>query len=296
MNHPTDTQILILAQHGKRGEAWLAALADEGCEVWQSRKAVPPDAVPEIVLTDRDLSEAGFSEHRWITDDGPAPVGVIRVGESDGGSAADVLLPPDCTPRELCLACRLLGEIIRLRRSNQLVARAHHQLRRRAMTDPLTGLPNRHAWDDAMVAILGQGVTNLCLAILDLDHFKHVNDSDGHAAGDRVLVATGQALQESLRESDFIARLGGDEFGLLLKMPDAETANSVLERVRTRLPGQFDDMTGRFLTASIGYHFGVAQKDTAETLYAAASTALRTAKREGRNQTCGYPMHETAER
>ena len=105
-----------------------------------------------------------------------------------------------------------------------------------ALSDPLTGLPNRRAWDLALkewVAAAADGANRLCVAILDLDHFKQINDVHGHVIGDEVLCASGQEVYDNLRQDDFVARLGGDEFGLLLWVPDEEVTLAVLERVRT---------------------------------------------------------------
>ena len=121
------------------------------------------------------------------------------------------------------------------------------------MTDPLTGLPNRRAWDEALARRRRQTDAAACVAILDLDHFKRVNDAHGHAAGDAVLRATGDALRRGLRQDDFVARLGGDEFGLLLSMPNAPTAAAVLDRVRAALPEHLARQGAERVTASVGF-------------------------------------------
>ena len=109
----------------------------------------------------------------------------------------------------------------------------------RALTDPLTGLKNRRAFRDAALADLerarraGQPFT---IALLDLDDFKQVNDTLGHATGDEVLVAVSGVLRRRLRSLDIVARLGGDEFALVLPQtaaPEAATAlRHLLEQVR----------------------------------------------------------------
>ena len=74
----------------------------------------------------------------------------------------------------------------------------------------------------------------LCLAVLDLDQFKEINDTQGHAAGDRVLQAVGQSFRKYLRQDDFVARLGGDEFGLLLWAPGEAEAAAIVDRLKRR--------------------------------------------------------------
>lgn len=113
-------------------------------------------------------------------------------------------------------------------------------LRRQADTDPLTGLLNRNGFVAAANrehAIAQRTGAPLTIAVLDLDGFKQVNDLQGHSAGDRLLVALGQAWQERLRAGDILARHGGDEFVLLLPATSTDTAGAVLDRLRDeRLP------------------------------------------------------------
>ena len=227
-----------------------------------------------------DLTEIGSR--------GAGDPAVVRIGV-DG--QADVRLPVDCSERELNLACRLLVQIVRLRRRERLAAQIHQELSAQAMTDPLTGLANRRAWEAALkerVAMAATGENQLCLAILDLDHFKRINDDHGHAIGDEVLRATGQAVYDNLRQDDFVARLGGDEFGLLLWAPDEEVAAAVVERVRTALPPRFSRTVLPALTASAGYRLtGALPCPSPEALYAAADA------RSARRSVAGGPHRGT---
>jgi diguanylate cyclase (GGDEF)-like protein len=145
-----------------------------------------------------------------------------------------------------------------------------------ASTDALTGLPNRRAWETSLQQALAEG-KEVALAMLDFDHFKEFNDSQGHPAGDRLLRETAAAWREELRGGDFVARLGGDEFALLL--PDCSAANAleVVERLRLRIPSE--------QTCSAGIATHVAGSPP-EALMAQADTALYEAKTAGRNRTC----------
>jgi diguanylate cyclase (GGDEF)-like protein len=126
----------------------------------------------------------------------------------------------------------------------------------------------------------------LCVALVDLDHFKQVNDGWGHAAGDQLLIATATALRQSLRQDDFVARLGGDEFGLLLTGLDAAASTSVIERVRAGLPGRIAQVTPFLTSASVGFHIYDGSADaTPEQLLAHADLARRKAKAQGRDRT-----------
>ena len=210
----------------------------------------------------------------------------IRIGAT---GAADVRLPADCPAGELRLACQLLAQIVECRRRERQAVEIQRSLSQQALSDPLTGLPNRRAWDEALAERSTPAAGRLCLAILDLDHFKEINDLHGHAIGDEVLRAAGQAVCDNLRHGDFVARLGGDEFGLLLWVADDQQAAAVVERVRSSLPERFARTGLPRVTASAGYRLtdGVQPAGSAEALYAAADASLREAKLGGRDRTVG---------
>jgi diguanylate cyclase (GGDEF)-like protein len=289
MNPSPGAKILILTDRQASARRWADALRQPGDQLWLGRHEMPPAAEPEVIVTDRDLS--GDPRPGPPPERSAAPVGLIRVG---GSGRADVELPEDVTPRELCLACRLLAEIVRLRRRLRAGAELRRRLSEAALTDPLTGLPNRRAWDLALRERLAvrRGRQRLCLAIFDLDHFKRINDAHGHAVGDEVLRATGRSIRQGLRQHDFVARLGGDEFGLLFWAPDESTGEMVVDRVRTALPSRLMHVATPAVTASAGYHLVPSAGSRGSPVspdahYAAADAALREAKRRGRDRTLG---------
>jgi diguanylate cyclase (GGDEF)-like protein len=157
-----------------------------------------------------------------------------------------------------------------------------HALLRRletlALTDQLTGLPNRRAWEETLdreVARAARDGLPVCVAVLDLDGFKHYNDEHGHLAGDALLTQTADAWRTELRGGDVLARYGGDEFAALIPGRPLETAVVVVERLRRATP------------AGCTCSAGVAVWDTAETatdLFGRADAALYVAKQSGRNQ------------
>ena len=152
--------------------------------------------------------------------------------------------------------------------------------------DPLTGLGNRRAVDHRLPALLrdtaaaGRPVT---LAILDLDHFKQVNDRHGHLVGDRVLVATAQLLRECVRQADLVARIGGEEFLAVLPDADESLALEVCERIRQRVAGHdwASVAPGLAVTLSAGLASSPPYDETA--LATRADQALYRAKARGRN-------------
>ncbi len=157
------------------------------------------------------------------------------------------------------------------------------------VTDLLTGLPNRRALLQNAQQLIAQRAKEekpVSLALLDVDHFKRVNDRAGHPEGDRTLEEIGRRLTAFVRSQDTIARLGGEEFGLLMPDTDAAGAQTLCERIREDIEQHIGVLTadGERLTVSIGVACGY-DGDTArfDKLYARADEALYKAKRRGRN-------------
>ncbi len=169
--------------------------------------------------------------------------------------------------------------------------KAHEdQLQRMANEDPLTGLPNRHWLLDYVPAVLaraGSANEELALLFVDLDEFKHVNDSHGHAVGDRLLKAAARRLVALLRPNDRVARFGGDEFVVLLSPAhDEGQVADVAERIVTAFRAPF--AIGDEIQASIGASVGIAMfpRDglDAHTLIRHADIAMYAGKNDGRGQ------------
>ena len=172
------------------------------------------------------------------------------------------------------------------------------QLEQRAATDGKTGLLNAAAWHEQAERALHRAQRQGGAAgvlILDLDHFKAVNDTYGHLAGDQVLVAVAEALRTEVREGDVVGRFGGEEFVVLLRDLELTAAGrrqleSVAERIRERVAAldvavQTPDgpLTINGLSTSVGGVFHLGRTSTLQQVLGAADAALYTAKREGRN-------------
>ncbi|MGE5152908.1 MAG: putative bifunctional diguanylate cyclase/phosphodiesterase [Bdellovibrio bacteriovorus] len=159
----------------------------------------------------------------------------------------------------------------------------------RASHDALTALPNRAALQERL-ALLHRSARVLAapygLLLLDLDHFKVINDRFGHAAGDQVLVAVGQRLKTLVRARDTVGRWGGEEFLCLLPHVDRTSAAEVAERVRSGIEGAPVEHNKRLIrvTASIGVVAYPSDGDDPDTLLAKADSALYESKRSGRNR------------
>jgi diguanylate cyclase (GGDEF)-like protein len=172
------------------------------------------------------------------------------------------------------------------------VSKANERLRFSSEHDPLTGLSNRRYFNERVLAVDGARPVGGCVLLADLDHFKRINDSYGHPAGDAVLAAMSQRLAEALREHDKLVRWGGEEFlAVLGPMTPAQadlTAERLLQAVR-REPVLWNGHLIR-CTISIGYAcFPMAGSATDISLDSAISLvdkALYEAKRRGRDRAC----------
>jgi diguanylate cyclase (GGDEF)-like protein/PAS domain S-box-containing protein len=169
---------------------------------------------------------------------------------------------------------------------------AEERLDHAAHTDVLTGLANRRFFEEIMAKRLGEigeGGPHASLAIFDLDHFKLVNDSHGHAAGDAVLTAVAAAASSQLRASDLIGRIGGEEFAVLfwgVDAPDAQAAAGRLQSAINGLRVAIDGPIGRGMHLTITASIGLAplrQGETLADLMRRADAALYDAKRSGRD-------------
>ena len=155
-----------------------------------------------------------------------------------------------------------------------------------AIHDPLTGLPNRLLFVDRMRRALSSADADHRVAVvfIDLDHFKVVNDSLGHPAGDRLLVAIADRLRATIRPSDTVARFGGDEFTVLCSdVPDELAAQALADRIASAVSRPITLAEGEvYVTASLGIALSESDLETPETLLRNADAAMYTAKEQGR--------------
>jgi diguanylate cyclase (GGDEF)-like protein len=172
----------------------------------------------------------------------------------------------------------------------------HQQLAAAARTDPKTGLLNAIAWQreaDAEVARAQRASSPLALLLVDVDHFKRVNDSHGHLIGDEVLRALAAELRQQVRESDVVGRFGGEEFTVLLPRTDADGACRIAERLRSSaglLSVAADPATDARISVTVSIGVAVLGQHGSDLfeLLAAADLALYRAKDAGRNQVRLY--------
>lgn len=163
------------------------------------------------------------------------------------------------------------------------------RLEQEAMTDPLTDIANRRAFEAEAAQLMARAQRSgapVAVGIADIDHFKYINDDHGHPIGDVVLRTVARRMIEAARATDFVARIGGEEFGLLFPDTRADTAVGIAERMREAIaasPIQADDGCEVCATISIGLTTMMPGTDLEDAL-AAADCALYAAKNGGRNR------------
>ena len=234
-----------------------------------------PDDLPDLRASMRWLlsGEAPSTqlEQRYVHHDGH-PVWI----------AVSVSLVRDLQSAPLYFVCQM-EDITERRASGAALA---HQ----AIHDPLTGLPNRTLFVERLERELARAAVNherVAVLFLDLDRFKVVNDSLGHSAGDRLLVAVADRLSGAMRPSDIVARFGGDEFTVLCpNVPTEETAEMIAERLIQATSRPVALVEGEvFVTASVGITLSGSESDTPETLLRNADAAMYRAKENGRDRS-----------
>ncbi len=259
-------------------------------------------ASPSPVGGARPLLDGAVEGEAWVYLEGERTIAVRR--PIPGFDWSLVVLKPERTH----VANRLLGIVITLllcavvltyfvAMQRQLGAESHitvkrneaevraRDLARQADTDALTGVLNRHGFNTMVSRELARARRHaqpLALVLLDIDHFKQVNDRHGHAAGDQVLEGLARLLESHVRESDLVARWGGEEFVVIAPMTGVDGAANLAEKIRALLESTDLGPEGP-VTAS----FGVAElqpADTVEALLHRADEALYRAKTTGRNR------------
>ncbi|UGB39082.1 diguanylate cyclase [Frateuria soli] len=167
--------------------------------------------------------------------------------------------------------------------------RRSRKLHRLAMTDPLTGIANRRHIEQLAQRALDHACANgesLCVLVLDVDHFKAVNDAFGHAVGDQVLLRVAQACKQALRRFDMVGRLGGEEFLVVLPDTTLEVALQIAERLRRKVESLplANLAPGLHITASVGAALADHDADDLAELVRRADNAMYRAKDAGRNR------------
>ncbi|MCI0333371.1 MAG: GGDEF domain-containing protein [Planctomycetes bacterium] len=224
---------------------------------------------------------------------------------------ASQLLTSDCNRTDESLAELVVDVIDDIVRANQnlqsQLETAEHRLEQqaveieahisRSLTDPLTGLPNRREFNDRLeerMSAWKRRQEMFSLLLLDVDHFKQLNDEHGHLVGDQVLAAIGRTLRGAVRREDAVARYGGEEFAILLPNTSLEQAGHVAEKICDAVAAGTVDYNGQKVAVTVsGGLAEIAPPDTADSIIQRADAALYAAKASGRNRTCTHDGSET---
>ncbi len=185
--------------------------------------------------------------------------------------------------RELAITENMIAGLLYPLRNTLL----YQQALQSATTDPLTGVKNRTAMENAMkreIGLANRHGHHLSLILLDIDHFKSVNDQYGHLIGDHVLRVVARVAEDTVRDSDMIFRFGGEEFLVLLHGTNLTGAALLAERMRRNIEKQevFPDLELR-ITASLGV-VALEEDESAETIFMRVDKAMYRAKNNGRNR------------
>lgn len=180
-----------------------------------------------------------------------------------------------------------------LSRAYDELEKSQQKMKEMSQKDPLTKLPNRRAFDDSVALVLTQAQRHnrpCTLAMVDVDHFKRINDNYTHAVGDQVLVLLAKKMQSNLRDADVLARYGGEEFMILFPETDLQTAYTSMERLRKHIASEDWSVIAEGLAVTVSS--GLAEMDIydsssdgLEKVLHAADEKLYLAKDNGRNRT-----------
>lgn len=310
-------RILVIENEQSTRDLLLAQLENQGHQVVAAADGrdglrLALEIQPHIVITDWDMPEMTgieFCKSLRTTREGQRIyVIVLTAQESEAcvveafSAGADDYMVKPVVPRILHARLRAGQRLVDLqqevyreqdenRRNIAELALANRRLEQTALTDVLTNLPNRrHAirrleqvWSASVRA--GETVT---LMLIDVDHFKAINDTYGHAPGDRILAEIATVLRNAARNDDEVCRIGGEEFMVVCNTQDAAAAQIAAERLRLaieRHPHGLKDY-GNKLTISIGLAVLPAKDTDPDRLMRIADQALYQAKRLGRNRVC----------
>lgn len=176
-------------------------------------------------------------------------------------------------------------DITALKNSEQKLLAAKMLAEEHASKDELTNLYNRRAFFEQGKQLFKQArryPQRISVMMIDIDHFKNINDNHGHAVGDSVLKAIGGMLQNTVREADILARIGGEEFAVILPQTDVEEASKLAERIRQRIEAEViqHDTLQIKITASVGIAACMAEGDDLDRMLTKADDALYIAKKK----------------
>lgn len=316
----TDTPLRIVVADGNaiNRRHTMALLAEDGehtiypAENGNTALALAMEVLPHVIIAHVDLplldgpelcqalrtTDEGRRMHVLLTAGGHSEEQLARAYEA----GADGYVPAAVGAKALRTRLRAAQRLVQLQTAwekdraqlRQIAAElavANRRLANAALTDQLTGLPNRRSAIDQLEqawSAASRSGQPLSVMVIDIDHFKHINDTYGHAAGDRVLREAAAILRTSARREDSVCRIGGEEFLVICPNTDLKSAMLSAERLRASLCAKqiAIGQTEKSITVSIGVAMREPETADMDALVSLADQALYDAKNAGRNQTC----------
>lgn len=281
----------VLLVEDSKTDAYLASkyMAEVGVDVLHIRSAMEVlDAIeafqPDLIISDLHMSDCeGDQMARIIRQDRDATMPIIFLSAESNSEK-----------QLLALAAGADGFIRKPLHKEPFIKVLKSTIRRsvalenRMRRDPLTNLLNRAQFDTNLRRMSERG-EECALAVLDIDHFKSVNDMHGHPVGDQVICRLAKVLEDGVRSTDFVGRMGGEEFALLMPFCDMENALAVVNRLRVQFSvQQFRGKNGDPFTCAFSAGL-VALGVDFQLSYKAADDALYESKKEGRNRVTVRP-------
>jgi diguanylate cyclase (GGDEF)-like protein len=248
---------------------------------------------PNLILANMRLPTYGGLELVRVVKEGCSTRSIPVILYSDTATAAERVRALESGATDLLSKPFVSAELMARVRAALRAQHTLSMLEQRAYLDGLTGLANRGVLEDQLLrkwdACHRRG-TPLAIVIVDLDHFKAINDMFGHVVGDEVLRQTARTLALSVRSSDLVTRYGGEEFVVVAPDCPLAAAITLAERFRTDLAGwtSFGDGTDIVVTASVGIAVADWTQDSPTELFRQADEALYQAKRSGRDAIWVY--------
>jgi two-component system, cell cycle response regulator len=274
---PTDEELILLSHYGEVDSA--AGEVQPG-----------PESVLGAVMTTRKrllVSGIDASKDPWLAALLPKPGRLVVIPLSAENHAIGVLVAEHSLRSGSRIEHRVVSMVERFASHGALALRNAwllEQVRAMASTDGLTGIANRHTFDETLareISRASRAGEDLSLVLMDIDHFKKLNDTYGHQTGDDVLRRVAATLKVTARIYDTPARYGGEEFGVVLPRTAADDAEMVADRLREAIGGSGDDPA---VTVSAGIATFPLDAADGATLVGAADEALYASKHGGRNQ------------
>jgi diguanylate cyclase (GGDEF)-like protein len=256
--------------------------------------------MPDLSVASAASRDSGELSEAFLADDG-APVGYLNWTPRSPGRTLLLFILPLVALGVVGAGALTWLMITRLKKASSDLADREAQSRHQALHDALSGLPNRHHFVERLQEALDgllqtRNNGRVVVAYIDVDRFKDINDTMGHAAGDTLIMAVAKRLRDFIAPDDFLSRFGGDEFAVLRRANDPQAAEELADRLRHAFEQSFD-VYGQHvrMTASIGIAMGPGHGGSPQELMRAADIALYQGKNHGRDRAMVFCAEMAAE-